>query len=323
MLKRKYIISVLTGILFATGCSSAPEDVKQQSPEPSQVETNQAPAATPSAPVAARQFDYKPTAPAENARLLGVGAIGASELTSLVVKIDTNKAWQLEKRLDDKSLMIEGAQDEAIIQENLKKYLSEMSKIGVPASNMHFVISSGAIKSGNADTLIKNLKSSGYIVNEITPEQEGKLAFKATVPAEYRTNSIMIDIGSGNTKISWEDNGNLKALETYGAKYFEKDVTPKQVFDDVTAAMEKVPADKKKHVFIIGGVPYTLAKPIRIDKQRYVVLNSPDSYQAEDEKQKAGLNIYSAMVANTGAETQYIFDFDSHYAIGFLQGLAK
>lgn len=319
MSKRKYVVStLLCGILVAMGCSP-----KEQPTQEQKVETKNEASSTQTQPVATRQFNYNSPAPAEDAQLLGVGAIGASELTSLVVKIDKNKSWKLEQRLDDKSLMVEGAQDEAIIKENLKKYLAEMSKVGVSPSNMHFVISSGAIKSGNADTLIKNLKSAGYVVNEITPEQEGKLAFKATVPAEYRANSVMIDIGSGNTKISWEENGNLKALETYGAKYFEKGATPKQVFDDVTATMEKVPADKKKNVFIIGGVPYSLAKQIRVDKQRYVVLNTPNSYKADDEKQKAGLNIYNAMVQNTGNDVQYIFDFDSHYAIGFLQSFAK
>lgn len=319
MLNRKYAVPVLLcGILSVVGCNQEMQTNPQQNTEVK----SDTQATTPS-PNTVRVFDYKPQMPDEHAQLLGVGAIGASELTSLVVKIDKQKAWKLEQRLDDKSLMIEGVQDENVIKENLKKYLVKMGEAGVSPSNMHFVISSGAIKSGNADLLIKNLKSSGYIVNEISPEQEGKLAFRATVPEEYRANSVMVDIGSGNTKISWEENGNLKALETYGAKYFEKDITPKQAFDDVLVAMEKIPSDKKKHVFIIGGVPYSLAKPIRADKERYVVLNAPDSYDAADEKQKAGLNIYNAMVSNTGTDVQYIFDFDSHYAIGFLQGLAK
>jgi hypothetical protein len=52
-----------------------------------------------------------------------------------------------------------------------------------------------------------------------------------------------------------------------------------------------------------------------------VVLNKPETYTPEDEKQQAGLNIYNAIDKATEGKTDFVFDFDSHYAIGFLQGL--
>ncbi len=51
----------------------------------------------------------------------------------------------------------------------------------------------------------------GFVVNNVTAEQEAKLALKATVPPSFADNSYMVDIGSGNTKISWEENGSLKS----------------------------------------------------------------------------------------------------------------
>lgn len=273
--------------------------------------------------VAERQFDFKPVTPSQDALSLGVGAIGASELTSLVVKMDGKKNWRLEARNDDKSLIIDGKQSEQGIQERLQEYLQQMKKQGVAGKNMYFIISSGAIKSGNADVLISNLRSLGYVVNEITPEMEGKYAFKATVPNEYRKKSFMVDIGSGNTKISWEENGKLRAIETYGSKYFEKNISDQQVMSEVSNIIQQIPKANQEYVFIIGGVPYTLAKPIRQNKQRYVVLNAPTSYTATDDKQKSGLVIYQAMVSSTGTTTNYVFDFDSHYAIGFLQGIKQ
>lgn len=314
-LSSRFVLSVL--MVMLTACQPKPEEKTMTTESSAVLAVNQ------SGIKADRQFSYVAPVPSEQAKLFGVGAIGDSELTSLVVKIDKNHVWQLQKRQDDKTLIVEGAQNEEQIKASLKKYLSDMAAEGVLGVNMHFVVSSGALKSGNADALVRSLRKEGYIVNEVTPEQEGILAFRSTVPEVYRDSSIMVDVGSVNTKISWEEKGQLKALETYGTKYFEAGLAPKQVFDEVVEIMKDIPAEKKKQVFIIGDVPYGLARSIREQQQRYVVLNQPASYQPKNDKEEAGLNIYNAMVRDTGTEVRYIFDFDAHYAIGFLQGLVK
>ncbi len=323
------LTAMIIGFL-TTGCQKKTVDTPSENVNASQTQNNQTNSVSEAVEKtnsenqeikAERTFEYTPKVP-QNGKKLGVGAVGSSELTSLVVEIDKDGNWQLLSREDNKSLVAEGEVDEAVVKKNLKDYLKNMSSAGVKPNNMHFIISSGAKKSGNTDKLIKNLKDAKYVVNTITPENEGKYAFKAGIPKEYKTNSFMVDIGSGNTKISWEENGKIQAYEAPGAKYYKKELAPKEVYDQVKVIMDKIPTDKKKYAFIIGGVPYKLAKPIRKDKQRFVVLNKPSSYgEGESEKMKAGLNIYKAMVDSTGEETQYVFDFDSHYAIGFLQSL--
>ena len=84
-----------------------------------------------------------------------------------------------------------------------------MFEKGVAGRNAHFVISSGALKNPKTELIAKAIEQTGYVVNRVTPDQEGKFALKALLPKDYRNNSFVIDIGSGNTKISWYEGSTL------------------------------------------------------------------------------------------------------------------
>ena len=128
----------------------------------------------------------------------------------------------------------------------------------------------------------------------------------------------MTDIGSGNTKISWKEGGSTKALETYGAKYYENGTSAETVMSEVQAKAKQVPSDHRKTCFIIGGVPFELAKAVRNGKERYTVLDAPSAYtKMESAKSKAGLNIYKAIADATGCN-QFVFDWDANFTIGYL-----
>src|SRR6187200_231072 len=132
----------------------------------------------------------------------------------------------------------------------------------------------------------------GYVVNLVTAEQEGKFALKASIPPPYLDNSFLVDIGSGTTKISWQEGDKLRALESVGAKYYADGKSDDEVYSETKNQAEKVSTDKRNVCFIIGGVPFTLANQNRIDQERYTVLKSPESYKPVDKKMAAGLNIY-------------------------------
>ena len=73
--------------------------------------------------------------------------------------------------------------------------------------------------------------------------------------------------------------------------------------------------------FIIGGVPFSLAKQHRTNEQeRYTVLKNPDEYTAADKKMTSGLNIYKGIVETTNTDS-FVFDWDSNFTIGFLLSL--
>jgi exopolyphosphatase/pppGpp-phosphohydrolase len=164
------------------------------------------------------------------------------------------------------------------------------------------------------------LKKIGYVVNTVTPEQEGTYALKSVLPKEYENKSFVVDMGSGNTKISWIANGNVEALETYGSKYQSRDVSDQEAYQSVSENIKQVPENLRKVCFIIGGVPFKMAKSHRIEKERYTVLKSEKAYTSEDfqdDKSLAGLTIYKAIRETSDCKT-FVFDWDANFTIGFL-----
>ncbi|MBC3786965.1 hypothetical protein [Spirosoma utsteinense] len=261
-------------------------------------------------------FTYTPPAP-QNGKLKGVVELGASGFNSFIIRVDDQKRWKLEKAEFGNSLVMENMASDDDIRAGLKSYIGKMLDFGVGGRDIHFVVSSGAVKAEGTQKITKALKALNYVVNTVTPEQEGSLALRSVLPADYADNSYVVDIGSGNTKISWKDGGSTKALETYGAKYFQNSTSDETVATEVKAKAKQIPADHRKTCFIIGGVPFELAKAVRKDKERYTVLDAPSGYTLSEAKSKAGLNIYRAIAESTGTN-QFVFDWDANFTIGYL-----
>jgi hypothetical protein len=264
-------------------------------------------------------FSYTAPEPVDGT-LKGVVELGASGFNSFVVNIDKDKNWKLEKAEFGNSMVIENMASDYDIRVGLKKYISGMIDHGVTGKNIHFVVSSGAQKADVTLKIIKVLKDMGYMVNTVTPDQEGTLGLKCALPASFTNKGFFTDIGSGNTKIAWTDGGAIKNIETYGAKYYEKGTSDDKVYEEVGALAKQVPTSKREICFIIGGVPFDLAKEVRNGKERYTVLKAAEAYKLDKAKSKAGGNIYKAIADATGCK-QFVFDWDANFTIGFLLGL--
>jgi hypothetical protein len=215
------------------------------------------------------------------------------------------------------SLAYEGLATTDDIRAGLKKYISGMFDKGVKSKNVHFIISSGAQKEPKTLVISSELKKMGFVVNLVTPEQEGKLALKSVLPVSYYGNAFVVDMGSGNTKISWMNAANVAAIEVPGSKYFEKEITDEAVYNEIRAKVSKIPASQREVCFIIGGTPYDLAKQHRNGDERFTVLKAPGDYKADKPKTKSGLNIYKAITDATNCDT-FVFDWDANFSIGFL-----
>jgi hypothetical protein len=264
-------------------------------------------------------FSYTPPAP-ENGKLKGVVELGASGFNSFIIKMDAQKRWKLEKSEFGNSLVMENMASDDDIRTGLKKYIAGMLDYGVGGKDIHFVVSSGAVKAESTIKITRVLKALGYFVNTVTAEQEGIYGLKCVLPQSYDSQAFVVDIGSGNTKISWNESGKLKSEESFGAKYFQNKTEDNVVYDEVKTKAMKIPEANRKTCFIIGGVPFEMAKKVRQGKERYTVLKAPDGYQFEKAKDKAGLNIYKAVADATGCR-EFVFDWDANFTIGFLLGL--
>jgi hypothetical protein len=298
--------------------TSVPQSTDTSSNAPERTESTTVPEDTKSDE---REFAYTPEKPL-NGTLRGVVELGATGFNSFVINMDTQKRWEILSKDFGESLAYEGLATTEDIRAGLKKYINGMFEKGVAKKDIHFVISSGAQKEPKTKIISNELKKMGYVVNNVTPDQEAKYGLRATVPAPFADNSFMVDIGSGNTKVSWDENGSLKTLELPGAKYYEKGTLDDEVYNKVKQEMSKVPENKRNVGFIIGGVPFTLANRHRKGEERYTVLKAPDAYKPTDKKMESGLNIYKGIVDATQTDT-FVFDWDANFTIGFLLGLEK
>ncbi len=261
-------------------------------------------------------FDYTAPEPV-NGTLRGVVELGATGFNSFIIRIDNEKNWKLERAEFGASLVYEKLTSDEEINRGLKNYISDMLAYGVTGKNIHFVISSGAKKVDITSKITALLKSIGYYVNTVTPEQEAKLALRAAMPKAFVGKSFVVDIGSGNTKVSWINDGKTVGIESYGAKYYQDNRSDEEVYKDVQAKVRSMPVGVRDLCFIIGGVPFELAKQTRNGKERYTVLKAPGDYKADGAKQVAGINIYKAVADATGCD-RFVFDWDANFTIGFL-----
>jgi len=266
-----------------------------------------------------RSFNFQPEKPV-NGEIKGIVEVGATGFNSFVINMDKEKRWEIISKDFGKSLVYEGLATTDDIRAGLKKYISDMFDKGVKSKNVHFIISSGAQKEPKTATISSELKKMGYIVNLVTPEQEGKLGLRSALPPSYNESAFVVDIGSGNTKIAWMNGTTISAVETAGAKYFEKDMKDEDVYNSVKEKAAQIPQGKREVCFIIGGVPFELANQHRQGEERYTVLKAPSDYKGDKPKTKSGLNIYKAIVDATNCDT-FVFDWDANFSIGFLLSL--
>jgi hypothetical protein len=263
-----------------------------------------------------RSFNYIPEKPV-NGKIKGVIELGASGFNSFVVNLDKNKNWEILSKEFGKSMAYEGMTTTEEVKSQLKTYISNMFDKGVVKNGIHFVISSGAQKEPKTKTISDELSKMGYVVNNVTADQEGKLGLRSVQPVSFQSNSFVVDIGSGNTKISWYEGSQLKSTECPGAKYYENNISDENVYQSVKVKCKLIPSDKRKVCFVIGGVPYKLASNSRVNDERYTVLSEPSSYEKSDKKIASGINIYKAIVDETGCDT-FVFDWDANFTIGYL-----
>lgn len=259
-----------------------------------------------------------------NGKKKGVVELGSKGFNAFIITLDKDKNWKLDYAEYGYSGVVDGLAEGEDVKTGLKNYIDSLIAKGVPGTDIHFVVSSGATEEEVTQTIIEGLEALGYVANTVTEEQEGSYALKSVLPEKYEDQAFVVDIGSGNTKISWLENGEIIAKGTNGAKYRSKGIADNEAYEDAKTIAASIPKSKTNMCFIIGGIPFQMAKPKRQEvngeDERYTVIGDPDDPAYEDftgDRDAGGLNIYDAIRQGTGCET-FIFDWDSNFTIGFL-----
>lgn len=250
-------------------------------------------------------------------KMKGVVELGSDGFNSFIITVDKDKNWVLEKAEYGNSNVLEGDATEATVLSGLKTYIKEFVDFGVPSNEIHFVASSGALIMKTTDAILKALKTLGYVVNEVSPEAEGKLAFVCVMPNSEKNSAYVIDVGAGNSKVSWLDGDEIITKSTYGAKYYIGFVEDDKAYSAAKKISMDIPKNFAKKAYVIGGIPYKFAKQTRKDKERYTKLASLEKFKPKNEKEKGGQTILRGLRDGSGAE-EFVFDWDSNFTIGFL-----
>ncbi|ADC90062.1 TPR repeat-containing protein [Thermocrinis albus DSM 14484] len=180
----------------------------------------------------------------------------------------------------------------------VKTLINKMREKGVPGNNIFLVASSAITAVKNKEELSKRIEAlTGYRLLFLTAQDEVLYNIAGALPPKYYYNSIVVDVGSGNTKIGYlekvADSIIVKSFEIpYGSVSlteeaikrgsFKKSLTEilhREIIPLLNREKSKNPAYvNRKNVFLIGGAVWalsTLQKPEQI-KESYVKLTATD-----------------------------------------------
>lgn len=303
MKKSVYLIVSIILISFSCQNKKANEQVEDYIPVNNNVKLN--------------AFPYAPPKPIKGA-LYGLVELGGSGFNSFIIEKDNADRWKLIKSEYGESKIIENEMDPMEIRNGLKSYVDVMLEKGVAKDRIFFIQSSTASMDEKVQKLNPILEELGYTVISVDVQKEAMYAFYATMPKEFEDEAYVMDLGSGNTKISWIENDSLIRRDTYGSKYYQQELSDSAVYKNVYDIISEIPAGNRKKCFIIGGVPYKLASQNQEFAEHYTVLGAADSYAFDDPKLVAGLNIYKAAMDASPEYEGFIFDWYSNFTIGYL-----
>ena len=252
-----------------------------------------------------------------NGKLKGVIEIGSTGFNSFVINVDSQKRWEMIAKDFGVSLVYEGLATPEAIRDGINKYISSMFDNAVARKDINIVLSSGAQKTPKAGEIMNTLQTMGYQIVSISPNDEARYGLMATIPPSMRVNSFFVDVGSGNTKLAWQEGDSIRSFEAPGSKYFESGLTDTSAYNQIKKLASQIPATHRNSAFIIGGAPFMLAESVRKGQERYTVLKDPKSYQPKNKRMAAGINIYKAIADATLAK-QFVFDWDANFSVGYL-----
>jgi len=106
----------------------------------------------------------------------------ASGFNSFLVRTDAQHRWKLEKTEFGNSPVLENIATDEDVRRRLKAYIGKMPGYGVSERDIHFIVSSGAALADVTRHSIQRLKAFGYVVQTVTPEQEGKPGLHVALP---------------------------------------------------------------------------------------------------------------------------------------------
>ena len=260
-------------------------------------------------------FNYTPPAPINGKKKAAI-VIGSAGFDAFVINADTAGRWELEKASYGESNVINNTVTIENIRKGIEKYRDSITIRGITKDDIQILISSSAAENKKLKSIIDEL-STTYSFISVTEEEEAYYAFRAVVPSEFIKESFAVDMGSGNTKISWQEGSKVKTLDTFGSMFFIDSLDHTKVSSSIKNLIESIDTENTYNCFMLGGVPYELSRDLQKFNDRYTVIKKFDSVDASTPKLQSGLAILKGIKNGTSCEN-FIFDWNSNFAIGYL-----
>ncbi len=249
---------------------------------------------------------------------MGSVIIGSTGFDAFQIEIDSIGNWKLINSRFNPSRVHEDEVTLEMVTSGLTEYFNEMVEDGILEDDIYLLISSSASQNPRLTGITAVLERIGMNVTSINSFDEGKYGYLALMIPELNDSSYVVDLGSGNTKVSWIENGEIRSMETYGSKYHQLKTPDQLVFNEMENIIKMIPEPNRKYCLIIGGVPFRLAKDLEKHLGRYTFLKQPEFYEpGDDETLKSGLNIYRSIYQTSGTRC-FVFDWNSNFSIGYL-----
>jgi Ppx/GppA phosphatase family len=254
------------------------------------------------------------SAPAARAQTATHGGIeiGSKGVKATVIEVTPGREGPASRQLFSKTANTTIAalkdgklREDAIAEtaEEVERFFKQMrTEFRVPADNIYIVGSSGVPKAPNSDELVKAVKTrTGKDLRFIDAQTETALTIAGVVKPDLRAESVLVDIGSGNTKGGYlTGTGQARRVASFSVPYGTVTYTAQvkkqageagkfvetaaRLRDDlltrpIAAAVERNPElVKRQRVYLSGGMSWALATLVKPQaaEEAYVSLTADD-----------------------------------------------
>jgi len=140
--------------------------------------------------------------------------------------------------------------------------------------NQVIVASSSISETKNSKSLFSQIQSStGEKVCSVTAKEEARLTFQAVVPKNKRNDALIVDVGSGNSRVAWVDEDDKVKeitipLGTVTATNLMNNLQ-KAIFELKIKELVKIPLPQKETAYVTGGSAWALQTIINPPTELY------------------------------------------------------
>jgi hypothetical protein len=164
----------------------------------------------------------------------------------------------------------------AATRDAVRSLVQLIARLNIPGDHVYILFSSGSylalsrVPAYNADSIARDYTGMvrGVIpaytdtVRFLTPQKEGMYTATGLVFPRVKNKSLILDIGGGNTKGGYYDNGEFKPLSLpYGSRTLDAtaNTLPENVGKELYSLLNQAPmVQTKSEVFLLGGIVWAM-----------------------------------------------------------------